>query len=360
MKAFKIVPQLRENCAIQGPADFISDVKEGDTIFLMKNLPTKKYSIVTKIDAKREHSDPTIFIDQRILGNFGEDEEVSILKYHPAEAKEVYISITDEYSIIVKGDWTSVVKPSLQDKIVDYGREVTFAIPWEGGAPIVATGTINSTLPNPPLFIGDRTKIFINKLSAEKISKIQEKTLKKQTKRVKILLKQVEQKTIEDIKDMKQGDYPNKGQKYEFKGTNPQKLFTSVLNLFKGLEPIEDPVEKIFDEDDQDYLGSAVFLIGQGTDSTQLIDIQVAGHQNQGVLSLYVTGKNEEIISESLNQYDMRIGELKQGLEQKIELFETKCPGCGADLPVEDIDINGNVKCKYCRNVSKIPKVLRY
>ena len=79
MKLFKLVPQLRENCAIQGPADYISKIRQGDTIFLMKNLPTKKYSVVTKIEAIREHENPIIFIDQRILGEFGDGEEVSIL-----------------------------------------------------------------------------------------------------------------------------------------------------------------------------------------------------------------------------------------------------------------------------------------
>ena len=103
-----------------------------------------------------------------------------------------------------------------------------------------------------------------------------------------------------------------------------------------------------------------MYLKGKDTDSTQLIDIQVAGHDLEGVLTIYVTGESEEIVTESLDKYSQRIEELKQGLENKIEIFETKCSGCGANLQLEDIDINGMVKCIYCKNLSKIPKVLRY
>ena len=360
MNTFKLVPQFRDNCAIQGPQEWLTKYNDGDTIFLIKDLPTKSYSIITKIDGIRSNTEPIIYIDQRIMGNFGEGEEVSIQKYHPALAREVHISISDEFSTITKGDWTSVVASSLKDKLIDYGREVTFSIPWEGGAPIVATGIIDTTLPNPPLVIGDGTKIYINKLSSEELSKINKKSLKTQSKRVKILQKQIEQKTIDNIRYFKQNNFPNKGQKYDFKGTNPKKLFNTVLQLFKGLETIEDPVEKTFGEEEQDFLASCVFLKGVGTEQMQIIDVQVTGSQNKGALSIYVTGKDETIISSILEEYDVRVGELKQGLEQKIEIVESLCPGCGADLPTESIDIDGNVKCIYCRKVSKIPKILRY
>ena len=294
------------------------------------------------------------------MGSFAENDEVTIVRYHPAIARQVNLTISDEYSVISNGDWTAVVKPSLENKLLDYGRDVTFSIPWEGGAPIVATGTVSSTLPNPPVIIGDRTIIYIKKKTLEKLSKIQESTLKTQTKRVKILKTQIKQNTIKIIRDMKHKSYPNKGQKYEFSGANPKKVFKSVLTIFKGQYSIEKPTEKTFDEEKQDYLASAVFLIGKDTDSPQLIDVQVVGHNLKGVLTLYVTGKNDQIVIDSLEKYNQRIEDLKQGLEQRIELVETKCSGCGANLPIEDIDINGMVKCKYCRNISKIPKVLRY
>jgi len=359
MNTFKLIPQFRENCIIQGKKEWIAEINVGDTIFLMKKTPTKKYSIISKVDAIEDSEEALIYIDERILGSFIKDEEVSILKYYPAEALEIHISISTEYGIITKGDWTSVILPSLKGKLIDYGRDVTFIIPWKGGAPIIVTGIINLTLPNPPVIIGDNTHIIVDKISDEKILEIRRQKLKTQEERVEILEAQIKNEQIESIRQLKHNNFPHKGQIYEFKATNPKKIFASIKNIFKGLDVIEEPTEETFD-DEQDYLATAVFKKGQDTDSTQLIDIQVAGSENSGKLIINITGKNDDIISEALSLYASQISDLKQGLEQKITIIKNECPGCGAPLPVEDIDINGIVKCKHCRNISKIPKILRY
>jgi len=360
MSNFKLIPQLRENCVVHGKQEIISKFKEGDTIFLISDLPTKKYSIISKIESLVENEDSNIFIDKRILGDFGEDDEVFILKYNPAEALEVFINISNEHSVITKGDWTANIKPSLIDKLVDYGQEVTFLIPWEGGAPIVATGIVNSTLPNPPVCIGEGTQIFIEKSSNEELSEIKRERLKTQEERVDILERQIEQKTLKLIREVKQNNYPNKGQKYNFKATNPEKLFKSILNIFKGLNCIEDPIDETFDDKEQDYLASAVYLIKQEPNLIQLIDVQIMASGHTGTLIIWVTGENESIISETLKKYDTRISQLKQGLEQKVEVLSAQCPECGADLPIKSIDIFGIVECVYCSRISKIPKALRY
>jgi len=360
MKTYKLIPQFRENCIIHGKEEQLLKFKIGDTIFLISDLPTKKYSIITKIEGLEYPNKPKILIDKRILGNFGEGDEVYILKYNPAEALEVHINVSNEHAIITKGDWTSNIKPSLINKLIDYGQEVAFLIPWEGGAPIVATGIINSTLPNPPVYIGDRTKIFIWKSSNEELSKIKREKLLIQEDRVDILERQIKQKTFKLIREIKQNNYPNKGQKYKFKATNPRQLFKSILNVFKGLDSIEDPIEESFDEKEQDYLASAVFLIKQESDSIQLIDIQIMASGHTGTLIIWVTGENESIISETLVKYDSRISELQQGLEQKIEVLSAQCPECGGNLSIKNIDINGIVECIYCNRISKIPKALRY
>ncbi len=360
MITYKLVPQLREGTIIQGKKEWLSEYNVGDTIFLISRIPTKKYSIISKIEAFEYINDPQIFIDKRILGNFGEDDEVFILKYNPAEALEVHMNVSNENAIITKGDWTPNIKPSLINKLIDYGYEVTFLIPWEGGAPIIATGIINSTLPNPPVYIGDKTQIFIEKSSNEELSEIKREKLSIQEQRVDILKRQINQKILNLIREIKQRNYPNKGQKYKFKATNPKQLFKSILNVFKGLDSIEDPIEETFDEKEQDYFASAVFLIKQESEAMQLIDIQIMASGHTGTLILWVTGENEAVISETLENYDSRITQLKQGLEQKIEVLSAKCPECGANLPIRNIDINGVVECIHCNRVSKIPKVLRY
>ena len=360
MKMYKLIPQFRENCIIQGKKEDLSKLKVGDTIFLISDLPTKKYSIISKIEALEYAEEPKIFINNRNLGNFGENDEVFILKYNPAEALEVQIDISNEYAIISKGEWTSNIKPSLLNKLVDFGQEISFLIPWEGGAPIVGTGIINSTLPNPPVYIGERTRIYMDKVSNEELSATKREKLRNQEDRVDILEKQIKQKTIKSIQTIRQKNYPNKGQKYQFKATNPKQLFNSVLNIFEGLELIEEPIEKTFDDKEQDYLASAVFLIKQESNSFQLIDIQIISTENSGTLMIWVTGENDAIISETLKKYDSRISQLKQGLEQKIEVISAQCPECGGYLPIKNIDMNGIVECIYCNKISKIPKVLRY
>ncbi|MFX1257787.1 MAG: hypothetical protein ACFFAN_08010 [Promethearchaeota archaeon] len=360
MKLYKLIPQFRDNCIIQGNKEFLSKFEVGNTIFLISDLPTKKYSVISKIEALEPSEESKIFIDKRILGKFNENDDVFILKYNPAEALEVHISISNEYAVITKGDWTPNVKASLINKLLDIGQEVTFLIPWKGGAPIVATGIINSTLPNPPVYVGEKTRIFINKTSIEELSEIKREKIICQEERVDILEKQIKKNTLELIRKVKQNNYPNKGQKYEFKTTNPKHLFRSILNIFKVLDSIEDPLEQDLDEKEQDYLASAVFFIKNTSDSIQLIDIQIMSSGNSGALIIWVTGENEDLISGTLEKYDLIISQLKEGLEQKIEVLNTQCPECGANLPVKNIDVNGIVECIHCNRISKIPKALRY
>jgi hypothetical protein len=360
MQTFKIIPQFRDNCVIQGKKDWLQDYYLGDTIFLISNMPTKKFSIITKIDGIELAEEPIIYVDQRNLEKLAEGDRVYLLKYNPAEAIEVQIHISNEYSLISKGDWTTNIKPSLTNKLIDIGQEVSFLIPWEAGDPIIGTGLITSTLPNPPVFIGDRTRIILDKSSNEILSKVKRFTIQSKEDRVDILEKQIAQNIIEFIKKIKYQNYPFKGQKYQFKATNPKQLFAAVLKLFNDLDIIEEPTERVFSEKDQDYFASVVLLNKEFVPYLQLIDLQIIAYENMGTLVIWVTGEKEEIITETLKTYDIKISALKQGLEQRIELASIQCPECGGNLPIKDIQINGTIECIYCARISKIPKALRY
>jgi len=359
MQTYKIIPQFRDNCVIQAQEEWLKEYTVGDTIFLISNLHTKKFSVISKIEALEIGEKPLIFMDQRNLENFGEGDDVYILKYNPAEALEIQISISNDFSLLTKGDWTANIKPSLLDKLLDLGQEVSFLIPWEGN-PIIGTGLVRATLPNPPVYIGDRTKILLDKYSNEELSVLKRERIKFKEDRVEILEKQVKLNVFEFIKTIKHQNFPYKGQKYEFKATNPKQLFSSVLNVFKGLETIEDPVEKQFDEKDQDYLASVVYLHKEAPNNLQLIDVQIMSSENSGTMIIWVTGENEEIISETLKRYDSKISELQQGLEQRVEAISAQCPECGGNLDIKNIHINGTIECIYCNKTSKIPKALRY
>lgn len=360
MQTYKLVPQFRDNCVIQAPEDYITTYKKGDTVFLISSLPTKKFSIISKIDALEAGDKPLIFIDQRNLEAFGEGDEVYLLKYNPAEALEVRISISDEYSLLSKGDWTSNIKPSILDKLLDLGQEVSFLIPWEGGNPIIGTGIISSTLPNPPVYIGLRTKILLEKYSNENISSLKRERMKIKEDRVEILEKQIELNIIEFIKMIKHQNYPYKGQKYHFKATNPKQLFSSILNVFKGLKLVEEPAENEYGADNRDYFASVVYLNEDTPKTLQLIDVQITSSESSGTLIIWVTGENEELITETLQRYDSKITELQKGLEQKVEAISAQCPECGGNLDIKAVDINGMIECIYCNKISKIPKALRY
>jgi len=360
LRAYKIVPQLRDGCVIQDREEELINYDVGDTVYLISNLPTKKYSIVSKIEALENAEEPKIFVKKSNLGKFGENDEIYILKYNPAEALEIDISISNEYALITKGDWTPNIKPSVIGKLIDIGNEISFMISWEGGDPIVGTGIVNSCLPSPPVYVGESTRIYIEKKSLEEISKLKREKIQNHVDRVDILEKEIEQKTIQLIRTIKQKNYPNKGQKYNFKAINPEHLFNAVLGIFKGLDIIEEPIEKFFDDKTQDYLASAVFLTEQNTKSYQIIDVQVSATENSGILVIWVTGENETNISNILKKYSSRISQLKQGLEPKVEIFSTQCPECAADLPIKNIDVNGLIECIHCNKISKIPKILRY
>lgn len=359
MKMFKLVPQLRENCVVKGAQSVISNFQVGDVVFLISNTPTKKFSIISKIEAKHEAKDPKIIIDKRRLGKFAENDEVFLLKYNAAEALEVQLTISNEYTAISEGNWTASIKPSLKNKLVDSGQEVSFLIEWEGGAPIVGTGIIEHTLPNPPVYIADRTKILINKESQENLSAIKARKLNEQSQRVDVLVQEQEQEKFKLVNELRQKAFSNKGQKYKFKATNPQKLFDSIINIFSGLEVIENPNAKVYDEQQQEYLASAVFL-RKKSEAFQIIDIQVVASGNSGSLIIWVTGDDEVRNQEILKYYDDTIKQLKHSLEERVQVLEITCPECGGDLPTRQIDINGKVECPFCKTISRIPKALRY
>ncbi|MFX1523958.1 MAG: hypothetical protein ACFFCC_10660 [Promethearchaeota archaeon] len=360
MQSFKLIPQLRENCIVQGKEEWLSDFEIGDIIFLISNLPTKTYSLISRIEALNYANEPKIFINSRNLGNFAENDEVTILKYNAAEAIEVHIDISTDNSIISKGDWTKNIKPSLMNKVIDLGQEISYVIPWEGGAPIIGTGIVNSTLPNPPVYIGDRTRILIDKVSNEQLSEVQKEKLRIHEERVEIIEEEIKHKTIQLIREIKHQNFPNKGRKYQFKATNPKQLFASVLTIFEELEAIEMPIEQFFDDEEQEYLASAVYINRTDLGDILLVDVQIVATGNTGNLILWVTGKDYSLISDILERYNTRISDLKQGLEQKAETLSAQCPECGGELPIKEVDVNGIVECIYCNRISKLPKALRY
>lgn len=360
MDTFKIIPQLRENCVIYGDKGVLSNFRKGDSIFLISDLPHKKYSIISKIEKIIQANEKKILIDERNSEKFSEGDEVSILKYNPIEALKVNIAVKEDNTLIAKGDWTSVIKPLLYEKTIDSGQEISFLIPWEEEAPIIGRGIINSTIPAPPTYIGEKTQVIITKASEEKLFQIKKKNYHVHKKRVEILKEQINKNFIEEIKKVKQNNYPTMGVRYNCKFVNVRKLFRSILHIFKGLTFLEEPEEHHFNGDSQDYLANTVLLKNSDINNIQIIDIQIIYSKTSGSLIIWYTGKNESELLKTSKKYDIKIRQIKEILEEKVEVVNLECPECGAILPIDDIELNGLVKCDYCEMVSIIPKILRY
>ena len=365
MLEFRLIPQFRNNCVIQGKKELISDLKEEDTIFLLSNIPTKTFSILTKIEEITYSEENIIYIDQRILGKLAENDTVTILKHNPAEAIAVYLAISEGFTRVFSGDWTSVAKKSLENKVFDFGQEISFLIPWEDEngnqlPPIPVLGFAYSTIPPPPIKIGLQTKIYLNKFSEQKLLLIKQESLEKQEYRVNILEKEIKQNILHLIQTIKQQNYPTRATKYNFKNLNPKLLFTSIIEVFRGFRIVEETNERTFDSEDQNYLGSIVFMAEVSSDSLAIIDIQVLANNQNGALILMVTAKDDDVVYDLLNKYDMLIRKIKIGLEQKAELKIEICPSCGANLPLDKVESDGIVECGYCHNTSILPKSYRY
>jgi hypothetical protein len=101
MNLLRIVPQLRENRIVQGKENWLSNFEVGDTKFLISDLPTKTYSIISKIEELKYANAPKLFVDKRNLSLFEEYEEVFILKYNTADALEVHLDISSDNTMSI-------------------------------------------------------------------------------------------------------------------------------------------------------------------------------------------------------------------------------------------------------------------
>jgi uncharacterized Zn ribbon protein len=360
MDTFKIIPQLRENCVIYGEKENLAKFSEGDSIFLISDLPHKRYSIISKIEKIIHASERKILIDERNSEKLTRGDRVMVIKYNPIEALKVNIAVKEDNTLIAKGNWTSVIRPLLKKKTIDSGQEISFLIPWEEKAPIIGHGIINSTIPAPPTYIGDDTEITISKVSKEKIQQIKKKNFEVHEKRVEILREQINKNYIDEIRKIKQNNYPTMGIRYNFNIVNVRKLFRSILHIFKGLTVLEEPEEHSFNQDAQDYLANIVLLKNSDLKNLQIIDIQIIYSKTSGSLIIWYTGKSKADILETSKKYHIKIRQIKEILEDQVEVVNLECPECGGTLPIDEISLNGLVKCEYCEMVSIIPKVLRY
>ncbi len=384
MDAFRIIPQLRKNCILQGKKETFENFKVGDTIFLITQNSEEKFSMISKIDSINYENENLIYIDKRLLDNLINDNEeiikntvynetVKIVRYNPSKADKIYIAIPEESTRFVSSrlftslnkDWAVMVRKSLKNQNIDFGQKFVFLLPWSDKngknlPPIPVEGTIIITLPSPPVYIGNSTEIIIKKVSRRELEGIIDESIERKRVRVSKIEQELRKEIFQKIKKIKIGNYPHKTVFYEFKKTSPQQLFHAIIEIFKGFEFIEEPKERSIEGQNQNYLGSVVFFTDEVEHSTSIIDIQVIANNKSGKLIMSITSENYENIHLYLQKYSKIIHGIKAGLEESIDLNIEFCSNCGAPLSLEKVESDGIIQCGYCHLKFIIPKSLRY
>ncbi len=324
---------------------------------LLLNAPGRQFSVATRIDAIdiQAGSQPTIIVNKNILGLINAGDNVEIFKYGVPFAEKINIALAHTMRIF-NGDWTANVRQPLEGKIIDYGNPITLVIPFESG-PITITGKINSTLPKCPVCVGPQTKVFLQKYPPKELDDIVAKGQREKELRAHVLYEELKAKSLEGVAALKSDVTAFVGDNYPFKETEPKAIFQSLLGIFTGYKPLEPPHES---DTRESYVAYATFVHQDGLTIKNVMEAHVIATGHSGNVQVGVYSRNPSDSRAMLDILFRKIEGLKFGLKQRAESAESKCPNCGADLPLEEADAEGMVKCSSCKKRAILPKRLRH
>lgn len=339
------------------PAD-TPDVEAGQECILLRDTLGQQYSIATRIDAidTMPGEDPKIIVDKRILDQIFEGDKVEVIPWRLPEADKVVLAIPKK-SRIFDGDWTPNVRQPLEGKVLDYMNTQSFMIPFETG-PVILKGKVLYTSPKCPVKVGLHSKIFLKKFGEFQLDSEVQKAKAEKVKRTSQILEQMKLNSMEAIKALKSDTNAYQGDKAQFTDTEPKALFQALVQSFStGYQKVEEPKEMPTMES---FVGTAVFAKTSGASADFLFEIQVVGSNMNGTVTIGVYGHDTMEARTYLDQIYNKITDLQLGLQQRAEVSEAACQVCGATLPKEDADVEGYVKCQYCKAENRLPKRLRH
>ncbi len=332
-------------------------VQPKDNVMLLLNVPGRQYSVATRIDAitTEAGSQPTIVVDKRILDLISPGDSVDIYKYGVPFAEKINIALPHTTRIF-DGDWTPNVRQPLEGKVIDYGNSVALLVPFESG-PITITGKIATTIPKCPVCVGPQTKVWLKKYKPQELDAIVVGGQREKEQRARILFEELKAKSLEGVAALKSDVTAFVGDNYPFKETEPKAIFQSLLGIFTGYKPLEPPHES----DTRDsYVAYATFVCQDGITIKNVMEAHVIATGHSGNVQVGVYSRNPTDSRAMLDILYKKIEGLKFGLRQRAESAESKCPNCGADLPLEEADAEGMVKCSSCKKRAILPKRLRH
>lgn len=370
---FKVKTQLREGAIIGYPKSQEPEVKKDDLLILILDELNRKSSLGVKVvsvdDQCEELEEPTIIIDSRIAGDIAENSYVKGIVINAPNANYLEIVIPDS-SGIYEGDWSTTIRPQLLGKICDIGNPIRFSTPTKDGkddAVDLTEGTINRTIPSPPVKIGQETVIRVFKRSQETINDIKAATLQAKSKRATSYLEELEQKVFELLRELKNGQLESYSRPYSFK-TKPKEYYQSLKKILEqsyilyneGIytgekkEPFED-TPQVNDDREQIFSGTVTFFTKKKGQPDKIIEAQVTGKEEKTEMILTVYAKNKvasmTFLEEQLHE---KLFTIAQGIEIETETVAEKC-SCGTILDITKANEEGWIKCPSCELPNRIP-----
>ncbi|MHA1733112.1 MAG: hypothetical protein ACTSU5_14285 [Promethearchaeota archaeon] len=359
--SFLVTQELRNNAYLRcEPAK--APVKQGEDVLLIIDQPGFQYSVATRVESIEPETErgPEIVVDKRVLERIPEDSEVrcDIIGYPLVEAESVTIALPDT-SKLFNGDWTENVKPSLEGKVIDYGSAVTFMIPFESG-PIIGSGRVYVTVPKCPVCVGPSTRVYLKKFPPDILTERLDSAEGEKEARAAELKETLANKSLDAVMALRTRVDAYVENSYPFEKSEPALLFKSLVDTFSaGYQVVEAPRETRTDR--EGYSGTVLYAMREGGKVKNLVEIQVAASGNQGRVVIGVYSEDTAESSQFLNIIYKKVSALKLGLQERAESMEVKCPVCGNEkLPKEEADINGFVRCQYCRHQVRLPKYYRH
>jgi len=368
---FKIMVQMREGAMVGYPNGVKPSIEEGDFLLIILDDINRKYSVGIKVTSVTNHDDltePTMIIDSRIAGEIASEDHVRVIKTRAPEASYVELMIPD-ISSIYQGDWTTVIKPQLQEKICDYGDDLRFSTPTKDGAEDAINlieGTVLRTYPPAPVKIGSETTIKLLKRSPETIQDFKEKQLIDKKTRAENFLVEIEKKMFDIVREMKSGELETYSRKYEFK-TRPEDFYNSLRQLLDSNYTSYDNqiyFKEITDDDDDitiEKLFSGTMSYFSTIDGLPnvVIEALINGKDDKCNMILTVYSKNKiesmQFIEEQLHD---KIFNISKGIAIQAEIALESC-SCGAIFNISEANVNGWIKCKNCDLISQLPAKYR-
>jgi DNA-directed RNA polymerase subunit RPC12/RpoP len=199
--------------------------------------------------------------------------------------------------------------------------------------------------------------VFLKKYPNNELDKIVAEGQREKEQRARVLFEELKAKSLEGVAALKSDVTSFVGDNYPFKETEPKAVFHSLVGIFTGYKALEPPHENTTAES---YVAYATFVHQDGLTIKNVIEAHVIASGHSGNVQVGVYSREPGDSRVMLDILYKKITGLQFGLKQRAESAESKCPNCGANLPLDKADAEGYVKCESCKQRAILPKRLRH